>query len=275
MIETNCRHHPVIQLHMIPKKLMKYMLGVSCYYISGLFIDSGIGSEGKALLKLCKSGLPPGLIINTHYHVDHIGNNFLLQKEFNVKIYCHPAAVHYISDTGYICNSRFGEKFFGGCPASRASVVPREFPFREYEFEVIETPGHSRDHICIFEKRNGWLFCGDLFTTERSNVLLRFENIYEIYHSLKKLLNYEISIMFTSYGKMIESPQKVIANRIEFLYDIGNRILRLHEGSLSSVEIMESIFKRSGSPYDRLTFGELSTVNFIESFIKWRDYSGF
>ena len=156
------------------------MFGTSCYYISGLFIDTGIESEGKGLLKLCKNDLPPGLIVNTHHHVDHIGNNFLLQKEFNINIYCHPAGLDYISNTNYILNSKFGKKYFRVCPSSQASVIPREFSFKGYEFEVIETPGHSKDHISIFEKRNGWLFCGDLFTTERSNVLLRFENIYEI-----------------------------------------------------------------------------------------------
>jgi glyoxylase-like metal-dependent hydrolase (beta-lactamase superfamily II) len=275
MIKTNSRRHPVIQLHMIPKKLMKYMFGASCYYICGLFIDTGIESEGKVLLKLCKNELLPGLIVNTHHHVDHIGNNFLLQKEFNVEVYSHPAALHYISNTNYILNSKFGKKYFRGCPSSQALVIPREFPFQGYEFEVIETPGHSKDHICIFEKKNGWLFCGDLFTTERSNVLLGFENIYEIYHSLKKLLNYEISIMFTGNGKVIESPRQAIASRIKFLYDIGNRILSLHNRSFSSVEIMEVIFKRRSSIYDRLTFGELTTINFIESFIKWRDYSSF
>jgi len=36
-----------------------------------------------------------------------------------------------------------------------------------FEFEVLRTPGHSPGHICLYEPRKKWLFCGDhvLFET--------------------------------------------------------------------------------------------------------------
>ena len=37
--------------------------------------------------------------------------------------------------------------------------------------EVVETPGHSPDHVCFFERARGWLFTGDLFLAERQRYL--------------------------------------------------------------------------------------------------------
>ena len=37
--------------------------------------------------------------------------------------------------------------------------------------EVVETPGHSPDHVCFYDRSRGWLFTGDLFLGERQRYL--------------------------------------------------------------------------------------------------------
>lgn len=49
-----------------------------------ILIDSGFGSEAEDTLQLIREvGLSPEelhLIVNTHYHSDHVGDNFHFQK---------------------------------------------------------------------------------------------------------------------------------------------------------------------------------------------------
>lgn len=58
-----------------------------------VLIDTGFGSDVKDTEQLIKeAGVSPEelhLIVNTHYHSDHVGGNFYLQKEYGVSIAAH------------------------------------------------------------------------------------------------------------------------------------------------------------------------------------------
>ncbi len=58
-----------------------------------ILIDSGFGSEVKDTEQLIKEvGVSPEelhLIVNTHYHSDHVGGNFHFQKNYGVTIAAH------------------------------------------------------------------------------------------------------------------------------------------------------------------------------------------
>ena len=77
-------------------------------------------------------------IINTHTHHDHIAGNTLVKEKTGAKIVAHRLAsiYHDISvDEGDVLD--LGEK----------------------KLEIIFTPGHYKDHICVLEGEN--LFTGD------------------------------------------------------------------------------------------------------------------
>ncbi|MDQ6599020.1 MBL fold metallo-hydrolase [Bacillus salipaludis] len=58
-----------------------------------ILIDTGFGSDTKETERLMnEAGVSPEelhLIVNTHYHSDHVGGNFHLQKNKSVKIAAH------------------------------------------------------------------------------------------------------------------------------------------------------------------------------------------
>ncbi|QNK86166.1 MBL fold metallo-hydrolase [Sporosarcina sp. resist] len=58
-----------------------------------ILIDTGFGSDVKDTELLIKEeGVSPEelhLIVNTHYHSDHVGGNYQLQKNYGVKIAAH------------------------------------------------------------------------------------------------------------------------------------------------------------------------------------------
>lgn len=58
-----------------------------------ILVDSGFGSDVKDTEQLITdAGVLPKelhLIVNTHYHSDHVGGNFHLQKNYSLPIAAH------------------------------------------------------------------------------------------------------------------------------------------------------------------------------------------
>lgn len=88
-----------------------------------LLFDTGLGI-GDMYQEVRKITQLPIIVINSHHHFDHIGGNYQF-KEHVVEIKKGEVALD---------------------------------PFR---FQVIPTPGHSPDSICLYEKSYGYLFSGD------------------------------------------------------------------------------------------------------------------
>ena len=100
-------------------------------------------------------------IINTHGHIDHIlGNNFA-KNYFKVPIYMHK------DDEFMIKESKAQARFFG---LDFPEPPPTDIFIDENtvlnlngtELIFINTPGHSPGSVCIIDKNNKNVFCGDL-----------------------------------------------------------------------------------------------------------------
>lgn len=120
------------------------------------------------LYELEKKKISLDYILNTHHHLDHTGGNLKIKKETGCKI-------------------------FG--PESEKSKIPcidfglREggtYKFGSLECKVIETPGHTSGHVCLYFFKDNVLFSGDtLFSMGCGRI---FEGNYlQMWESLKKL----------------------------------------------------------------------------------------
>ena len=109
---------------------------------------------------------------------------------------------------------------------------PEAFPGRvlgdavetdNYKFRVIHTPGHSPDHISLFEPDQGWLFTGDAFIGGRDRTLRADYNIYGIRNSVEKLRALDPGIIFPASGNIRENPSDELAAKTAYLEEIGRR----------------------------------------------------
>src|SRR4030043_726033 len=69
---------------------------VSTYLVDGLLIDSGPAHTAEELTEFLKDkGVK--VVVNTHYHEDHIAANALLKERYGVELLAHPLAANKIN----------------------------------------------------------------------------------------------------------------------------------------------------------------------------------
>ena len=124
------------------------------------------GDANAVLDALKKDNLMLEDILITHHHYDHTGGVSTLKDIMQGQVYGpdNPA----IAGIDIPLTERESMETLG------------------YSFEVIETPGHTLDHISFYSLSNEVLFCGDTLFSGGCGRL--FEGSYEqLYNSLQKL----------------------------------------------------------------------------------------
>lgn len=143
-----------------------------CYLVEGqdkaLLIDTGFGVGN--LRGLCEKLTPKEiLVVNTHFHFDHVMGNFQFEK-----VYIHSADVEALKQTNeeyrtapqyYIPEgAAFTKDDF--VPYSDYEIIPIEnnhvFDLGGgYEIELLWTPGHSDGNSMLLDRKRRMLFSGD------------------------------------------------------------------------------------------------------------------
>jgi len=144
------------------------------------FVDSGLNSSVERLLgALADAGCTPEQVdwlILTHVHLDHAGGaGLLLTKLPNAKLVIHPrGARHMIDPTALIAGAT---AVYGALEVQRTygelvPVASERVLMAEDGYEVdlagrpllcLDSPGHARHHIVIYDKRSRSFFTGDTF----------------------------------------------------------------------------------------------------------------
>ena len=127
-------------------------------------IDPGDASPVIELINANKLNLVD--ILLTHHHFDHVGGTLELKEQIDGKVYGPAGNIEGID-----------------IHVSESDIVKT----LDYEFSVLETPGHTLDHIAYVEKQKNLVFCGDtLFSGGCGRV---FEGTFEQMHNSIQKLN--------------------------------------------------------------------------------------
>jgi len=138
---------------------------------------------------------------------------------------------------------------------------------KNFLFLVVSTPGHSDDHICLYEPNEGWLFSGDLFLSEQMKYLREEENIFSIIDSLKKVAALHPKKMFCSFNGAMDHPMDAIHKKIEYLENLQKGVEEGFRQGLSAREIQRRLLGR-GDQMNFITAGEICKRNLIDAFLK-------
>ncbi|MCP3926461.1 MAG: MBL fold metallo-hydrolase [Desulfobacterales bacterium] len=229
----------------------------------------GIGNLKDAVKMITDKSV---IVINTHTHSDHIGNN----RQFeDIAMLDHPLS-RKISSEGVTHETLYSEIL-------DESLIQKPWPqdfnpenlylppfevtrwLKDGDFidlgnvnlEVIVSPGEAPDHICLLDRNERMLFCGDILLKGPIWTHLEGGSLKDLLISYKKLLKYIDSFDYImpshneTYSdkslllKSIDGAEKVLSGQADYQlitdqwgkrlrkYDFGEfSILTLNIGSL-------------------------------------------
>jgi glyoxylase-like metal-dependent hydrolase (beta-lactamase superfamily II) len=241
----------------------------AAYWVDGLMIDTGCAYTVRELT-LALDGVAVGFIVNTHTHEDHIGANAALTRGLGARITVHPSGLDILASPRERQPLRFHQRVLWGYPdPSVGTAIGETVETERHHFEVIKTPGHSPDHICLYEPDRGWLFSGDAFVGGHDRALRADCNIWQIVHSLRRLIKLDVALLFSGSGRVREAPRADLLEKIHYLEDTAEQVLRRHRQGLSYSRIRHELFGRE-LPISYLTMGHFSGKNLVRSFVEDR-----
>jgi len=241
----------------------------TAYLVDGVMIDTGCAFTAEELIKIL-SGSRIERIINTHSHEDHIGANASLQQKYpDLAAFAHPLSLPILQDPGRYQPLQLYRRMIWGMPrpsealpVENGSVVETE----KYQFQVIYSPGHTPDHLCLYESNQQWVFTGDLFVGGKDRAIRAGSDIWQIIESLRVIASFPSKIMFPSSARVRHNPEIDIQVKIDYLEKMGEKVLKLADRGMSVNEISKELL---GGPMwiELVTWGHLSRRNLVNSYL--------
>ncbi|MDY0395518.1 MBL fold metallo-hydrolase [Virgibacillus halophilus] len=152
-----------------------------------MLVDTGPRIQ-KQQLKKVFSAWNVQQVALTHSHEDHTGMASWIAKHKNADIFCHERMVKAAARKAHL--PWYRELFIGPRFGFSAQAYPNVLQTSKHQFLPIETPGHTTDHICLFEPDKGWLFTGGsvCYSLSQSIYERRIDiRLYSIHTEIKQI----------------------------------------------------------------------------------------
>ncbi len=239
-------------------------LNVYCFVVDGVLIDTSAKSLKKECIPFFKQQDIDQVVI-THYHEDHTGCASYLQQELHLPIYMSDGKLEYCTKKADY--PLYRKVFWGSRGPFHAQALGKTFKSRTATWDVIETPGHSMDHVAFLNQETGQLFTGDLYCQEKTKVVLREENIITTIASLKKVLTYHFEDVFCSHAGYLKNGRDALQRKLAYLEELQGTVIQLHEEGHTPVEIRNQLFPKK-YPIILFSSGEWDSLHMINAILK-------
>jgi glyoxylase-like metal-dependent hydrolase (beta-lactamase superfamily II) len=236
------------------------------YLVDGLLLDCGPPATARELVRLTADRALHGLVL-THHHEDHVGAAPLLAAQRGLAPRVHAAGLPLL-EHGFR-QEPYRRVVWGGAPRFRASALGSEVTSRSLRLQVIPTPGHSIDHVCLFEEDRGWLFTGDLFLAERLRYLRSDEDLGHLIDSLAAVARLPAREVFCAHRGPVRGGVAALTRKAEHLRALRGRVLDLLGQGLPEPEVARRAIGPEG-PMTWISRGGFSVRNFVRSIARGR-----
>jgi ribonuclease/clavin/mitogillin len=259
MLRTSV-HGPITRIQLARTVAGRPLFTVSAYLLEDTLIDTGCPHTAGELAAFSRSRSVQR-ILNTHAHEDHFGGNARLGL---------PALAPALALPAMVCPPRIPlyRRIVWGQPSPcRAEALGQAVAIGPYTLRVVPTPGHSSDHTCFFQERQGWLFTGDLFLSPHTRYLRRDEDAHALLRSLELVRDLAPALLLCSHAGFVADPRPALTRKIAFLRELADRAGELRQQGLA----VATIARRLLGPEGWMTLasrGEFSKRNLIRSLLR-------
>lgn len=215
-----------------------------------LLLDTGMGIGNLRALVSELSPLPV-IVVNSHTHPDHTGSNWQFDTIYNL-------------DTDYARNNAKGATAIRAElePGKICGALPKDFdpatyatrPWRTARWlhdgdtidlggrrlQVLATPGHAPDSICLFDAQNGLLFTGDTYYPGPVYVFGSGSDPIAYQHSVDRLaaLAPKVRLVLGGHNVPLAPPS--------ILPELAREFINLRAGKIPAAGTSEGVTKYEG-----------------------------
>lgn len=215
-------------------------------------------------------------LVLTHYHTDHVGLSEEILQDKEIPIYSHPKAALYLARDSHFMQMR--EAYFTSLYSLHGVPFPLlkklqdiEDYLRQYDvpikvthflqegdylpgddnWDIVETPGHSPDHISLYNHATYEMIGGDhLINHISSNAFVepgygsveRPRALVVYQQALNKLLDYTIRVVYSGHGEEIFDAHSLIKSRVTKQQERADQILSILDQNITSFELSQKLF---------------------------------
>lgn len=235
------------------RKIFNYL-----YFIDGVLVDTG--PRKRKLIPVLQAWDIEQVVI-THHHEDHTGMAPYIAENLQAELFYHEKTREFIKDDAY--GIWYG-KLFKTRQYFEGTVFPSVIRTNNYEFHPIDTPGHTTDHVCLYEPSKGWLFTGDLYITPYPKAFLKEESINDYIMSLEKLCLLHVDTIFCGHEGIVTNGKDMIKRKLHYLQQTRHTVTKLHERGWKDNEIVKEVFPEIVR-LEIVTLGNFSRKNLVRS----------
>lgn len=195
-----------------------------------LLIDAGVGASAHLDAIAVHLADGPEHVIVTHAHPDHASGVEAIARRWPRTVF---------SKFPWI--ERDGHHAVTWHALEDGTVVPAG----DDSLDVVHTPGHAPDHICLWHASTRTLFGGDLLVRGTTVVIPASAggSVSAYLRSLERVLALEPSRVLPAHGPAIDDPATLIRGYIEHRHDRERQVMAaLRSGDLTVEAITNRIY---------------------------------
>lgn len=167
-------------------------------------IDTGLGQRSvEPVLELLKGDDKPIVVINTHYHWDHVWGNSGFE---NATIVAHKLCYAILDERWESDQERFGPYAEGDNQRMLPNLIfEEELYFPEDQVRLIHTPGHTEDSIAVLDELEGVLNAGDNIGDTMDAIIPSLSTEKAVYlETILKLRELDFDLCLSGHNKVLE-----------------------------------------------------------------------
>lgn len=262
-VERREEHGDVERLLMSKTLAGNPLQWTSVYRVGEAVIDSGCSTARPAFARFLRERAPRA-VLATHEHEDHIGNHAVLPAQ--TESHAPALAARFLEEghPAFPLYRRFVWGYHEAAPG--ASVVQQKLDVAGRAFRVVQTNGHSMDHVAYLDEQENALFSGDAYMGKIRSARLE-EDLHTELASLRTMAALDPAILFPAHGPVIPRPREKLLETVAFFEDIWRRAWPMKERGTSTRRIARELL---GGPQwiTRISLGEFSEEKLILNLLR-------
>ena len=184
-----------------------------------ILVDTGYGSDLSSTESLLRdAGVPPeqvSLVLNTHYHSDHVGGNYGLQTRYDLPVAASRLEASLVNRRAPdVCSAVWLDQPIEPYTVERPLDDGDVIETGAVALHVVATPGHTLGHISLYAPEQAVLIAGDAVHSDDVAWMNIFREgagaLERALSTLDRLAQLEPRCMYSGHGPATASPLKAI-----------------------------------------------------------------